>query len=112
MDKFRRYIIFAVGFFILSALSRTIFEYRKNYAFYEEYKKEYEKEKKRNIELQTQYVKTKDSYEFEKIARNKLDLHKSNEYVIVIPEPTATPVPPTPTVTSNYREWLEVFMKN
>ena len=75
MGKFRRFIFFAVAFFIISGLSRTIFEYRKNYAFYEEYKKEYEQEKKKNIELQTHYVKTKDSYEFEKIARNKLDLH-------------------------------------
>lgn len=112
MVKLRKYLLFFLAIFFLSALSKTIFEYRHNYAFYEEYRNDYEYEKKRNIELKTLLVKTKDSYEFEKNVRNKLNLHKENEVVLVIPEPTPTVLTPTLTPIPQYRQWIDVFFKN
>jgi preprotein translocase subunit SecG len=61
MDKVKRYTLLFVALFFVSALSKSIFEYKKNVSFHNQYKQEYEKEKKRNIELQTQLVKTEDS---------------------------------------------------
>lgn len=112
MGKIRKIVLLLVAFFFLSALSKSIFDYRKNVAFYEQYKQEYESEKKRNVELKTQLVKTEDSYEFEKTVRNKLNLHKEDEIIVVIPNPTPTILSPTPTQIPNYMKWLDIFIKN
>lgn len=112
MDKVKRIVLLFVAFFFLTALSKSIFEYRNNVAFHQQYKQEYEKEKKRNIELKTQLVKTQDSYEFEKTVRNKLNLHKEDEVIVVIPNPTPTVIIPTATPIPNYIKWLDTFLKN
>ena len=105
-----RRIIF--GFFILfflSSLTKNFFEYRKNIAFYEQYKVEYEAEKKRNNELKTQLVKNSDSFEMEKRIRNKLNLLKDGETAILLPEPTPTPTVVIPTPMPPQAQWAEVF---
>jgi len=84
-------------------------EYRRNVSFYQDYKQEYTKEKKRNIELKTKMAKAKDIDEFEKIVRNKLNLQKENETILVIPNPTPTVILPTATPVPNYRKWINVF---
>lgn len=112
MGKFRRILLFFVAIFFFSALTKNIFEYRRNYSFYQQYKEEYEGEKKRNTELRTQLVKTEDSYEFEKTVRNKLNLHKENEVILIIPNPTPTTFLPTPTAIPNYMQWIDIFLKN
>jgi cell division protein FtsB len=108
----KRIVMLFIAFFFITALSKSIFEYRKNLSFHDQYKQEYEKEKKRNVELKTQLVKTEDSFEFEKTARNKLNLHKQDEVMVVIPNPTPTVFEPTPTQIPNYIKWLDMFMKN
>ncbi|OGK46777.1 hypothetical protein A3A93_03980 [Candidatus Roizmanbacteria bacterium RIFCSPLOWO2_01_FULL_38_12] len=112
MQLTKRVILFILAIFFISALSKNIFEYRKNMAFYRQNRDEYESEKKRNIELKTLLVKTNDIHEFEKDVRNKLNLHKSNEYILVIPEPTPTSIAPNPTTIPNHIKWLQVFLKN
>jgi len=97
-----------VIFFILS-LTKNIIEYQKNLSFYQDYKEEYIAEKKRNTELKTELVKAQDINEFEKIVRNKLNLHKEDETIMVIPNPTPTVLIPSPTVPPPYRQWLNVF---
>jgi len=98
-----------LAIFFISSLLRGIIEYQKNQQFYQDYKNQYLKEKKRNTELKTQLVKTQDNYEFEKIVRDKLNLQKENEYVLVIPNPTPTVITPTPTPVPNYKQWIEEF---
>ena len=112
MGKLRRILYIFVAIFFFSALSKSIFEYRKNVAFYQQSKQEFQDEQKRNIELKTQLVKTEDPYEFEKTVRNKLNLQKQDEVIVVIPNPTPTILSPTPTQIPNYIKWLDVFMKN
>ncbi len=107
----RTIVLFIAGFFIVS-LTKNIMEYRKNLAFYDDYRKEYLKEKKRNEELQTEYVQTQDINEFEKTVRNKLNLHRSNEVILIVPEPTPTIFIPTSTPPPNYQQWVDVFFKN
>ena len=112
MQRTKQVILFILAIFFLSALSKNIFEYRKNMAFYRQNRDEYEEKKKKNIELKTLLVKTNDIHEFEKAVRNKLNLHKSNEYILVIPEPTPTSATPIPTTVPNPIKWLQVFLKN
>lgn len=112
MPSLRRIAILLIAGFFVMSLTKNIVEYRKNLAFHQDYKEEYLKEKKHNEELKTQYVKTQDSYEFEKTVRNKLNLHKENEVILIVPEPTPTIFIPTPTSLPNYQQWIDVLFKN
>ncbi|MDA1316628.1 MAG: septum formation initiator family protein [bacterium] len=112
MARLKRIFLYLLAIFFISSLTKTIFEYRKNVQFYYNFTEEYAKEKKRNTELRTQLVKTQDIAEFEKTARNKLNLHKKDEYVMVLPQPTPTVITPTPTVAPNYAQWIELFFYN
>ena len=112
MIPLRRIIVLLIAAFFIMSLTRNLLEYRKNLAFYNDYKNEYIKEKKHNEELKTEYVKTQDSYEFEKMVRNRLNLHKKNEIVLIVPEPSPTTVILSPTMPPNYQQWIDVFFKN
>ncbi|MBP9691477.1 septum formation initiator family protein [Candidatus Woesebacteria bacterium] len=109
MQRFRRILLVLLALFFITSLTRGVVEYAKNQQFYRDYRDEYEREKKRNIELKTQLVKTQDINEFEKIVRDKLNLQQPNEFVIIIPEPTKAVITPTPTPVANYAQWIEVF---
>ena len=112
MRQTKRIILFILALFFLSALSKNIFEYRKNVQFFNQFKDEYEEKKKENIELKTMLVKSNDIHEFEKSVRNKLNYHKEDEYILVIPEPSPTTSLPTPTPVPNSYLWLELFLRN
>lgn len=104
--------LFFLIVFLFSALTKNIFDYRKNLRFYQSYKKEYELEKKENISLKTQILKKNDPDELEKTIRNKLNLSKPNEVTLIIPNPAPTPAVITPTPLPNWQRWYEVFFKN
>ncbi len=87
-------------------------EYRKNLNFYEGYKTTYEQEQNRNNKLKTLLVKTEDTHEMEKTLRNKLNLTKDKESIVVINVPTPTPMIPTPTPAPNYQQWYKTFFRN
>ena len=106
MPPVKRIVIILLAIFFITSLSKNLLEYRKNISFYEDYRSEYLKEKKRNEES---YVKTQDTYEFEKTVRNKLNLHKENEVVLIIPEPTPTTFVPSATPMPNYKQWADVL---
>lgn len=109
MRRVRIFFLYGLVIFFFLSLTKTIIEYQKNLSFYHDYKESYISGKKMNIELKTKLVKAQDINEFEKIVRNKLNLHKSDETIMVIPNPTPTLLTPTPTLPPNYRQWLNVF---
>jgi len=109
MQRIKRLLLYLLILFFITSLTRSLLDYAKNQQFYQDYKNEYQKEKKRNTELKTQLVKTQDINEFEKIVRDKLNLHQPNEYVLVIPNPTPTILTPTPTQIPNYQQWIDTF---
>ena len=75
------------------------------------WKKCYFAEKKKNLELKTQFLKKNDPHEVEKNIRNKLNLSRPEEKTILIPDISPTPVPLTPTPAPVYLQWWEIFMK-
>jgi len=109
MRRVRMLFLYGLVIFFILSLTKNIVEYQKNLSFYRDYKEEYTSEKKRNTELKTQLVKAQDINEFEKIVRNKLNLHKQDETIMVIPNPTPTILIATPTPLPPYRQWLNVF---
>lgn len=109
MELARRFLLYSILVFLIISLSKNILEYRRNINFYNDYQEQFNKEKKRNIELKTKLIKVKDVEEFEKTVRNKLNLQKPNETILVIPNPTPTLFVPTSTPVPNYRQWANVF---
>ncbi len=86
-------------------------DYQKKLAFYQGYREDYEKEKKRNISYKTELLKKSDPYEIEKTIRNKLNLLKPDEIAIIMKQPTPTPVIISPTPLPNYLQWWQIFVK-
>jgi cell division protein FtsB len=95
--------------FLFFSLTKNLFDYRKTISFYNSFKTEYERERKRKIELKTKILKSKDPYEIEKIIRNKLGLLKQDEIAIIIPNPTPTPKVKKAKELPIYRQWVETL---
>ncbi|MFZ6035361.1 MAG: FtsB family cell division protein [Patescibacteria group bacterium] len=102
--------VFLIGFLLFSLL-KNIFNYRDKMQFFDDYRKDYEAEKKKNIELKTEIVKKKSTTEVEKTIRNDLNLLKENEIAIILPSPTPSPKAPNPASIPSWRQWLDLFIK-
>ena len=109
MKLIRRVVFFLLLLFFFSSLTKNLFDYRRRLSFYEEYKRDFEKEEKRNIELKTEVLKKSDPNEIEKTIRNKLNLLKPDEVAIILKQPSPTPIVITPTPLPNYLEWWKLF---
>lgn len=111
MQLFKKIIGIVFVIFLLSSLVRNIFNYTSKNQFFQDYKNDYEKENKKNIELKTEIVKKQSVSEVEKTIRNDLNMVKENEVAIILPVPTLTIITPTPTPAPNYIQWWRVFFK-
>jgi len=111
MSLIRKIIFITLVLFLLFSFSRSFFDYKKNTQFYTDFKNQYFAEKKKNLELKTQFLKKNDPHEVEKNIRNKLNLSRPEEKTILIPDISPTPVPLTPTPAPVYLQWWEIFMK-
>lgn len=112
MRLIKRGLLFFLFAFLFFSVTKTFFDYRRNYDFYENYKNEFLQEKKRNTELKTQILKNSDYNEIEKTIRNKLNLLKPNEVAVIIPSPTPTPTIFIPTPPPVYKQWWSVLSGN
>jgi len=95
--------------FLFSSLLRNLFGYKSKLDFYNQFKQNFEKEKKRNIELRTEVVRKKSTEEIEKTIRNDLNLLKDNEIALIIPSPPIIPITATPTPAPNWQQWWELY---
>jgi cell division protein FtsB len=111
MKIVRNIILICFVLFLFSSLVRNLFDYRNKLQFYDEYKKEYEKEKKENTALKTEVLKKTSQSELEKTIRNKLNLLKPDEVAVILPSPTPIPITPTPTPLPNWMQWWKLFVK-
>ena len=88
MNLAKRILYIAIVLFLFFSLTKNLFDYGSTVQFYEGYKKEFEQQKKKNLTLKTNILKSKDPNELEKTIRNKLNLTKEGEVAIIVPEPT------------------------
>lgn len=95
--------------FLFSSLLRNLFGYKSKLQFYQQFKQNFDKETKRNIELKTEVVRKKSIEEIEKTIRNDLNLLKDNEIALIIPSPPKTSVSIIPTPLPNWRQWWELY---
>lgn len=97
--------------FLFSSLLKNLFNYKSKLDFYQQFKQNFEKEKKRNIELKTDVVRKKSTEEIEKTIRNDLNLLKDNEVALIIPSPPKIALSVTPTPLPNWQQWWELYFK-
>mgnify|MGYP001421904484 CR=1 FL=1 len=97
--------------FLFSSLLNNLFSYKSKFDFYQQFKQNFDKEKKRNIELKTDVIRKKSTEEIEKTIRNNLNLLKDNEIALIIPFPPKIPVSITSTPAPNWRQWWELYFK-
>ncbi len=109
MRLIKNVIIIFLLIFFFSSLTKNLLDYKNKLQFYQDFKNDYEAEKKKNTELKTEVLKKSDPSEIEKTIRNKLDLLKPGEVAIIMPQPTPTSFVPTPTPLPNYLQWWRVF---
>ena len=95
--------------FITNTFIKNIVSFQKKYQFYLEIKNQYERLKKKNIELKTQFLRKTDPIEIEKKAREKLNLSKEGEIIVILPPPTPTPTIITPTPLPNWQKWWWLY---
>ncbi len=101
--------IFLFMGFLIYSLSQNIFEYQKKFSFFEDYKKEQQKELEKNKKLKSDILKNQDYYTLEKNIRQKLNLQKPNEIAIILPKITPSPSP-TPLIEKPpYQQWVKLF---
>ncbi len=111
MKLIKNIIFLFLLLFLFSSLLRNLFSYKSKLDFYQQFKQEFNKEKKRNIELKTEVVRKKSVEEIEKTIRNDLNLLKDNEVALIIPFPTKTPSVIIPTPLPHWKQWRELYFK-
>lgn len=105
----RNAVLTIIGVFLLYSLSKTLLDYRKKISFYDEYTNEYQTELQKNKKLKSTNIKSQDYYSVERNIREKLNLSKPGEAVVLIPKISITPTP-TPTLAKPvYQQWAELF---
>jgi len=88
-----------------------LFDYRNKLQFYQQYKGEYDKEKKANITLKTEVLKKTSNTELEKTIRNKLNLLRPDEVAVMLPSPTPIPIISIPIPLPVWKQWWKLFLK-
>jgi len=111
MDLAKRILYIIIVLFLFFSLTKNLFDYGSTAQFYEGYKKDFEEQKKRNLELKTNILRSKDPNELEKTIRNKLNLTKEGEIAIIVPEPTKSARVLTPTPAPFYQQWWYTIFK-
>lgn len=111
MATVRKLLLYFFLIFIIVSLIKNIIDYKNKYGFYLSYKQDFENEKKKNIEHKTEYLKKTDPKELEKTIRNKLNLSKEGEMVVIIPQLSPTPMVLTPTPAPNWQQWMDLYFK-
>ncbi len=105
------FIILGVSLIFFS-LIKNIFDYQKKLLFFQEFKNQAKKEQDKNRTLKTEILKSGDINNIEKTIRDKLNLSKKGEEVIILVRPTPTPVVVIPTPAPVWRQWWSVFFSN
>lgn len=107
--KLRNTLIIAVLLFLMYSLSKTLLDYRSKIQFYDQNYHEYQAAYDKNKELKSSNIKSQDYYAVERNIREKLNLSKPGEVVVVIPKPSTVPTPTPAPILPPYKQWVRVF---
>ena len=105
----RKIVFIFVLFFLVISLVRNVADYQRNISFYDQTKNNFDKALLENKELKVHKQEGSSPFEVEKNLRNKQNLLRDNEIIVIIPSPSPTLAPfvrpPEPPV----RQWMRLF---
>lgn len=107
----RKIVFFIVLFFLVVSLIRNVTDYQRNMSFYDQTKNNFYKALRKNKELKVHKQASSSPFEVEKNLRNKQNLLRKNEIIVIIPPPQLTPTPIIKPTEAPYRQWMRLFFQ-
>ena len=107
----RKVVFFIVLCFLVISLIRNIADYGRNISFYDQTKNNYAKALIENKELKMQKQSSSSPFEVEKNLRNKQNLLRKDEIILIIPSPSPLPTPFIRPTEYPYRQWMRLFFQ-
>lgn len=104
------FLISMVGLLFIVNISRSIYDLWLRHDIVAEREEVKNSLKKENEELQKELARVQSPEYIEDMARDKLNLQKEGEVVVVLPEISASPEPQTEiTINPNWKKWWKLF---
>jgi len=107
----RKTIFFIVLLFLIISLIRNATDYQRNISFYDQTKSNYNKALLENKELKVHKQASSSPFEVEKNLRNKQNLIRNNEIVIIVSSPSLAPTPFVKPTEPPYKQWIRLFFQ-
>lgn len=107
----RKILFIIVLFFLIVSLIRNVGDYNKNLTFYDETKVNFQAAQEKNKALVIRKRSNSSDFEIEKNLRDKQSLVRDNEYMIIIPSPSPTPLPYRGPTEAPFRQWVRLFFE-
>jgi len=86
-------------------------DYQRNISFYDQTKNNFEKSVLENKELKIHKQAGSSPFEVEKNLRNKQNLLRDNEIIVIVPSPSPAPSPFVRPTEPPYRQWMQLFFE-
>jgi hypothetical protein len=107
----RKIVFFIVLFFLVISFIRNITDYQKNISFYDQTKNNFDKAILENKELKVRKQSGSSPFEVEKNLRNKQNLLRKDEIIVIVPSPSPFPTPYVRPTDLPYKQWLHLFFE-
>ncbi len=107
----RKIAFLIVLFFLVVSLIRNVIDYQRNISFYDQTKTNFEKATTENKELKLRKQESSSPFEVEKNLRNKQNLLRNNEIIVIIPSPSPRPTPNIRPPEPPYKQWMRLFFQ-
>lgn len=107
----RKIVFFIVLFFLVISLIRNVTDYQRNISFYDQTKTNLDRAQLENKELKVRKQAGSSPFEVEKNLRNKQNLLRENEIIVIIPSPSPFPTPFVRPTDPPYKQWLQLFFQ-
>lgn len=107
----RKLVFFLVlGFLVVSLVGNGL-EYQNSLSYHQKTKENLAAAVEKNKELLLKKTTADSAFEIEKNLRNKENLVREGEIMVIVPSPSPTPTPFVAPKRPPYREWIGVFFE-
>jgi len=107
----RKVVFIIVLLFLVISLIRNVADYQRNISFYDQIKGNFDKAFFENKTLKVHKQAGSSPFEIEKNLRNKQNLIRENELVVIIPSPSTIPTPYARPTEAPYKQWITLFFQ-
>lgn len=95
---------------LIVSLAKNILDYYKKNEFFSQFEQTIQKLEKENKEIADEIEKNRLQFSYEEVLRNKMNMTKPGEYVILLPPQKPSNITPTPTVSTG-QQWLHLYLQ-